>query len=265
MELQCEGEVITHLEKVTSVRVLGEKHDIWDVHTDVNRWWVITAPTNLYRQSDFRGMDMALTFHVGLTARMMDRQRSEGSDEEHDRLASTFRRWEQAAEALDKADEAEEFQAVGMRCRECLLSLVREASSADMVPPGEEAPKQGDFVRWSELMAETVAPGPSSERIRAYLKAVANRAWDLVNWLTHATNATRADGQFVLDASMHVVMSFAGALVRMERGEPERCPRCNSYRLTSDFRPELTREPPYVTLCEACGWEDEGAESADGN
>jgi hypothetical protein len=256
MELECPEEKITHLEKVATERVFGMKHDVWDVHTDQGRWWVITDPTNLYRQPDFHSMDMAVTFHLGLRARMIARQDSGVSEEEKSRLSATIRRWEQAADALENADEAEEFQAVGMRCRECLLSLVGEATDPSMVPPGREAPKEGDFVHWAEHLADAVAGGSSSDRIRGYLKAVATRTWELVGWLTHAANATREDGQFALDATIHVVNSFAGALVRKERKAPERCPKCSSYRLTSDYRPEINREPPYVTLCEACGWED---------
>ena len=256
MELECADETITHLEKVAVQRIFEATHDIWDVHTDVGRWWVITEPTNLYRQSDFQSMDMALTFHVGLTARMAARTDPGVTDEERSRLSGTLRRWQQAADAFEKADEAEEFQAVGMRCRECLLSLIREATDAAMVPEGEEPPKVADFIHWSEYLANAVAGGASSDRIRAHLKEVARTTWELVGWLTHAKNATRSDGELAVSATLHVVTSFATALVRKERGAPERCPQCSSYRLTSDYRPELKREPPYVTLCEACGWEE---------
>lgn len=256
MEIECRDEEITHLEKVASERVLGFKHDIWDVHTDKGRWWVITEPMNLYTQADFQSMDHALTVHLGIRARMIAKSHPDVSEEERARLSGTIRRCQQAADALEEADEAEEFQAVGMRCREALLSLIREGTEASMVPAGEEAPKAGDFIHWSEHLANAVAGGASAERMRAYLKAVAKSTWELVSWLTHAANATRSDGEFAVDATWHIVGAFSSALVRKERGAPERCPKCSSYRLTSDFRPELNREPPYVTLCEACGWED---------
>jgi len=35
-----------HAEKVASERVFGRDFDVWDVHTDKERWWVITSPTN---------------------------------------------------------------------------------------------------------------------------------------------------------------------------------------------------------------------------
>src|SRR2546428_8649290 len=131
---QCRDEEIVHLEKVASERIYGEKHDVWDVHTDKGRWWVITNMTNLYSQSEFKSMDYALSFHIGLCARIGSRQQRAASEDPNARFLQTLRRWETAARAFDKADEAEEFQAVGMACRECLLVLVREARPDRFVP-----------------------------------------------------------------------------------------------------------------------------------
>lgn len=59
-------ETVEHLEKVYSERIMGQDHDIWNVHTSAERWWVITDPANLYSQAQFPHMDIALTFHIGL-------------------------------------------------------------------------------------------------------------------------------------------------------------------------------------------------------
>jgi hypothetical protein len=256
MKSQAPDQTVRHVEKVASERIYGRKHDVWDVHTNAERWWVITSPTNLYSQSIFQSLDFALSFHIGLMARVMARPETGVSNEERDRLSGAWRRWIQAADALNKADEAEEFQTVGMRCRECLLAFIREVASEEMVPIGQSPPKRADFVQWSGHVADTIARGASSERIRAHLKSVAKSTWELVGWLTHAANATRFDAQLVVDTTQHVLAAFSMALVKFERGAPDRCPECSSYRLASVYRPELTRESPYVTLCEACGWED---------
>lgn len=52
--------------KVRTETVRGRRRDIWDVHTDLDRWWVITDPTVLYPQSQFRELDSALQFHADL-------------------------------------------------------------------------------------------------------------------------------------------------------------------------------------------------------
>lgn len=258
-ESQSPDEEVEHAEKVHSETLRGgQRFDIWDVHATDGRWWVITNPTNLYSQEEHPSMDYALSFHIGIGQRLIfGEKRTHETNEQRDRMSTSFRRLEQADDALNEADEAEEFQSVGMRCRECLLAFIRETATEDMVPDSEEPPKRADFVHWSELVAATVASGSSQRRLRSYLKNVAKSAWEPVNWLTHAENATRLDGELAVEATGHVLTVFSYALVRHERGEPKRCPVCSSYRLTSDYRPELGRGGAYVTLCESCGWEDE--------
>jgi hypothetical protein len=56
---------VLHAEKASSEMVGPVRHDIWDVHCEHTRWWVITNPTNLYDQADFKSRDVALTFHIG--------------------------------------------------------------------------------------------------------------------------------------------------------------------------------------------------------
>jgi hypothetical protein len=63
-------EQVVHLERAASELLSPVRHDISDVHCTDSRWWVITEPTNLYSQDDFKNRDAALTFHIGLSMRM---------------------------------------------------------------------------------------------------------------------------------------------------------------------------------------------------
>ena len=141
MQGEAPDETVTHAEKLTSERGGGTDHAVWDVHTDKGRWWVITGWTNLYSQEDFKSMDGVLTFHIGLMARVMARQAKQAPDCPDPKLEPTRRQWEQAAEAQDEADEAEAFQAVGMRCRETLVSFAHALASDDLVVDVTERPK----------------------------------------------------------------------------------------------------------------------------
>ncbi len=250
-----EGEVVRSAERIATHRIRGERLDIWDVRTRRQRWWVITNPTNMYLQRDLPSMDQAFTLHLGLRERLAARHPEPwGSAEERDRLAGAWRRWTQASEALDDADEAEAFQAVGMRCREALLSFVHDVSDPQMVPGGEILPKASDLVQWTQYIAGDVAPGKSGERIRSYLKDLARANWDLVNWLTHAKNAVRMDGVLAVEGTGHTLFAFGTAIVRKEKGIPDRCPGCGSYRIVRDSRQEFGPEHGHVSRCEACGW-----------
>jgi hypothetical protein len=223
------------------------------VHTDKERWWVVTNPTNLYSQSLMPSLDYTLSFHVGLMARVAARREPEGTEAEIEFLLVTNRKLVQSGEAFDAADEAEEFQAVGMRCRECLLTLVRELIDGSDLGEGEHLPKTADFMAWNERIANTIAPGGSAEYVRGYLKTTGERAWRLVNWLTHASNATRDDAELALSATSHVVNTYATAILKRKAGGPKRCERCGSYKITVDWRPDLGVSGIYVPRCEACG------------
>jgi hypothetical protein len=254
VECQAHGdEKVLHTEKVASERVFGRDYDVWDVHTDKERWWVITSPTNLYSQTLMPSLDYTLSFHIGLMARVAAQRGPEGSESEQEFLVVTNRKLVQASEGFDKADEAEEFQAVGMRCRECLLALVRELTQGSDLAEGNDLPKAGDFPAWNERIANAIAPGDAAEYIRGYLKTSAERGWRLVNWLTHASNATRDDAELALSVTSHIVNNYAAAVLKRRAGAPERCGRCKSYRITVDWHPELGESGVYVPRCEACG------------
>src|SRR3954452_11972392 len=61
VEWQARGdETVPHVEKVASKRVFGRDHDVWDFHTDKERWWVVTNPTNLYSQTLMPSLDYTL-------------------------------------------------------------------------------------------------------------------------------------------------------------------------------------------------------------
>jgi hypothetical protein len=218
VEDQAHEEVI-HLEKAASELVGPVRHDIWDVHCAESRWWVVTNPTNLYSQQDFKSRDVVLTFHIGLALRLEYAREREvpvapGSAE---LLPGSWRRWEQAFEAYDTGDEAETFQAVGVRLRECLVSFLGETTGDELVPEGAQRPKQADFRAWTELLANTLAAGESSAKLRSYLKKTAAETWEYVNWLTHAKNAVRMDAEIGLKAVEHLLGMFTAARLRLGR------------------------------------------------
>jgi hypothetical protein len=75
VETQARDEKVQHAEKIMSEHVVGRDYDCWDVHTDKDRYWVITSPTNLYSQHYFPSLDYTLSFHIGVMLRVMALQR----------------------------------------------------------------------------------------------------------------------------------------------------------------------------------------------
>jgi hypothetical protein len=257
--LESRDDPIRRSEKITTEAIMGHRYDVWEVEAESGRWWVITNITNLYSQEKFPSMDECLSFHIGLMHRISARQQREDRvpPEEEDRMPAAWRKLAQAEDALERADEAEEFQAVALRLREALVRFAREVAESDNLSVRDDPPKKGDFVGWSRVVADTVAQGRSNKPLRSYLKSIAKANWELVSAMTHDDDATQLDGEIAVAATGTTLLAFAIALVRYERGAPDRCPACESYRVVSDYRPELGTDGSYVTLCANCGWEDD--------
>lgn len=207
-------------------------------------------------------MDYVLSFHIGLMMRVEAHREPAGTEAEQELLLVTNPKLVQAGEALDEADEAEEYQAVGMHCRECLLALIRELTEDVGFDEGGDLPKKSDFKAWADRIAGAVAAGGSAERVRSYLKKIADETWQLTNWLTLAANATRPDAMLALAATENVVAAFVPRVLIAKIDAPERCGRCKSYKLAIDWRSEIGPLGSYVVRCEACGTEALIAEDA---
>ena len=254
VESQAHDESVLHAEKVSSEHVLGQHYDVWDVHTDKGRWWVITPPMNLYLQDEFKSMDYVLSFHIGLMERVHAQQQHLIAPEDApSELNRCWRRYEQAAQALDQAHEAEDFQAVGVRLRECLIAFVREMSTVVDLPEGVERPQAANFPEWAVLLANSFASGRRNQGIRKYLRELALPTWQLVQELTHSASAERMEAEIARAAVAHLMETYTLARIRLQRGEPGRCPECGSYGVVSDYRSD--GDATY-TLCSTCGWEE---------
>jgi len=131
--------------------------------------------------------------------------------------------------------------------------MVKVVETPEMVSNGTPYPKRSDVIGWCELIADYVAHGASAEYVRKYLKAISKSGWQLVNWLTHASGATRADAILALELTQHILGTFGAAFLRHSRGTPERCPTCGSYKVKS-LPPLEDPDADPLPCCEACGW-----------
>lgn len=248
---------IVHLELIKSESIMGQRLEAWDVWGKIRRYWVISKPVmNVYEQEYFKSLDYTISFHIGLTMRMNERQSKDPRQGNKERLLETWRHFYQAVEQADLAEEAFQFQAVGNSCRDCLLSLVMGLRECDSVKEVKSELKSADFIHWTELIADLIAAGSSSSATRSYLKSTSKAAWQFVSWLVHAKNAIAIDAFMALSATDIAVSAFETALTKHESKMPDRCPSCNSYRMTTYYDPSL-EFLQYVNVCKSCDWRSE--------
>ena len=245
----------TTVQRVGGRRLRGHSHEFFDVWTESgSRWWVITDPLNLYSQQAFQTVEQAFTFHLGLSQILQERDRRDVPDNDHEAVTPAWRRFVRAANAMNEASEAEDYQAVGIKCREALLALARQHVSDEWVPALADPPQAANFKGWLDVYAEVLIP---ARRPRSYLKTLGEKTWDLTVWLQHYADAREWDAEMVLDATAHMINMLELAIVRHEDAPPRRCPQCDSYRLSSDgdIRTQDGEEGWWSQdVCSACGW-----------
>jgi len=244
---QSPGDPAVHLEKAATENVGGIVHDVWDVHTGSGRWWVVTNPTNLYTQDDFKSRDVVLTFHVGLAIRMASQYRQPINELPAMLLDEPWQRWERAVEAMTSASHPEDFQAVSLRLRECLVSLVEQLQDDTLIAADGKIPK-GASREWMGLFSSRMAPGSSESRLRDYLRELGERTWDLAQKVTHRRTAGHLDTEIAVAAVSHLLSTYTAAWMRWERSGGRRCPACGSYVVTD-------------RTCKRCGAVEPSAEA----
>lgn len=251
---QARDETVQNVERIKTEYVLGSPYEIWDVATDKDRWWVITNHTNLYSQRHFPSLDYTLSFHVGLMLRVASRQERDGESEPTP-FDEVFRRKMQATGLLERAVEAVDFQAIGMQLRECLISLVAAVRRRVEIDVTNERPKDADVVGWNDFFASKLCPGEKNDELRRYLKAIVEKAWPLVNWLTHHRNANKTAALIAKDAVEAIVTHYMHLLSRERSDRTEQCPRCASRNMRSHYDINIEPDGAYFESCGECGWD----------
>lgn len=253
-EWQAPDLEVTFMQKVYSEAVMNTRHDVWDIHTNKDRWWVITGHTNLYSQQQFPSMDLALTFHLGLILRIPRTEDQQRDDLRLLPFGSVFEKMEAAGDAVTQAHGLADYQGVGVRCRETLLDLIGVAQDAAVWT--EAPPQRANFRDWAEIICNALLPGNTNRERRGALKGALDTAWTFSNWLTHAKSATWVDADMAHTLIQHAIGMATSLIVRELRGVPDACPDCGA----PDLQPEQgenTAAPGVLwerPCCLHCGW-----------
>lgn len=189
------------------------------------------------------------------------RSRPQGADvEEPSPFDEVLRRQEQAKHRLDCAVEAEDFQAVGMLLRECLLSLVPALRRRVDTPAHIERPKDADFIAWSAWLFDSLCPGSSNKELRQHLKNTSRETWQLVNWLTHDRSANETACSIAVHTCDTLVGHAVQVLERYRTDKTDRCPVCNLRQVRTHFDISIPPDGDYYLTCGSCRWSSHPSE-----
>lgn len=180
---------------------LGMEVCVWNVKTDnEGDWWVVEGdevPMNLYSQSAYYfGADEAYSFHMGLMKRMRVEQEKFSSEDfvrgvtlGTDIAPQLFRKLKNVAQLIDSAHEVEDFQSIGVQCREILIELGNYIYVPDMATNGEQ-PQKSNFKQKVELFLQFYLKGSENSDYRSMIKKLTESTWEYACKITHSSKAT---------------------------------------------------------------------------
>lgn len=219
---------------------------VWNVKTDNDGdWWVVEGdevPMNLYSQSAYYfGADEAYSFHMGLMKRMRVEQEKFSSEDfvrgvtlGTDIAPQLFRKLKNVAQLIDSAHEVEDFQSIGVQCREILIELGNYIYVPDMATNGEQ-PQKSNFKQKVELFLQFYLKGSENSDYRSMIKKLTESTWEYACKITHSSKATFYEASSCVMMCTSLIGVCENILQKIyDPVSQYKCSSCKSKRLVID-------------------------------
>lgn len=246
---------------------MDEEVRVWNVKTDLEgALWVVegdTMPMNFYSQEAYYfSADEVYSFHIGLMERMY-KASSEYKPEnfveaitlDNGIAPQLFRKLKNIATLIDSAIEIEDFQAIGVQCREILIELGNSIYFAEMAGHGEQ-PKASDFKRKTELFIQFYLIGSENSDYRSIIRKLTESTWDYACKITHSSSTTFYEASTCVTLCTSLVGVYEN--IRQKVFDPISQYKCNSCK-SKKLKPidDVTTDDGIVIKwflqCEECG------------
>lgn len=246
---------------------LGVDVCVWNVKTDTDGdWWVVegdSVPMNLYPQGAYYfGADEVYSFHMGLMQRMGAAQDEYNPEDFVNGVTlgteiapQLFRKLKNVAALIDTAKEIEDFQAIGVQCREILIELGNYIYKP-MMAGDEEQPQASNFKRKAELFTRFYLKGAENSDYRSITKKLTEATWDYANKITHSRSATYYEASTCVTLCTSLVGGFENILQKVfDPISQYHCSVCQSKKLNidGDDSDENGMVQKLYLRCEECG------------
>ncbi|HZH77753.1 MAG TPA: hypothetical protein VEY88_17135 [Archangium sp.] len=182
-------------------------HDLWQWY---GKWSSGDLPTYKARRDHVQELYASLLEHLsGNTSKTV----ASGPLREPTGWELVDRQLHKVRHSLEQAKNEEDFQNVGLLCRETLISLAQAVYSSERHPsPDGKPPSPTDAKRQLDAYILTELAGSSNEEARRHVKA----AIDLANALQHRRTASFRDAAMCAEATTSAVNLIAIASGRRD-------------------------------------------------
>jgi len=242
---------------------LGTEVNVWNVKTKDGAYWVVEgeeAPMNLYTQNaNYLSADEAYSYHMGITQRLSVDYKNNFKhiiDEiplDIKQLKSINRKLNMAAEKLSVDLESEEFQAIGLICRESLIELGKELSKRNPEIIKDKGIKASDFKAIANEFINLYIPEESNSELRNYSRKIVDIAWSYNSTIVHSPNKTYPDVKIALLFTSALVSLFENLFLKYLGFDNELvCSECGSKSIEL-IEGENER---LIAACKSCNHEE---------
>jgi hypothetical protein len=218
---------------------------------------------NLYSQDAlYLTSDEVYSFHIGLMSRMM-KAREEYTSEDYIKAATLgieitpvlLRKLRNTADQLESAKEVEDFQAIGVQCREILIELGNAIYKLGMEGE-EEQPQKSNFKKKAELFIKFYLNDSENSDYRSYIKKITEATWDYANKITHSQNTTIYESSTCIALIISLISIYEN--IQHKIFDPISqfiCKNCKSKKVTiiEDEHGDDSIATKLYIKCEECG------------
>ena len=242
---------------------LGTEVNVWNVKTKSQAYWVVegdSAPMNLYTQNGhYFSADEAYSFHMGITQRLGKKYQDEFKHVleevplDIEEIKSINRKLNLVSEKLGFDLEPEEFQSIGLICREALIDLAKEFCRRNPELIKEKKLKSSDFKGIAKEFILLYIPGKNNSDLRNYSRKIIESAWDYNSILVHSQKKTFPDAKIALLFTSAAVSLFQNLFLKYIGFDHELgCRECGSKKIEI-FE---TEDEETILHCLLCGTEE---------
>ncbi|TSJ46647.1 hypothetical protein [Fluviicola chungangensis] len=243
---------------------LGYEINVWNVKTVNEAYWVVegeNAPMNLYTQNaHYFSVDEAYSFHMGITQRLTKRHQDNFKDIidemplDIERVKSISRKLNSASKKLSIDLEPEEFQSIGLICRESLVDLSKELCKRNEQLINEKGFKTSDFKNVSSEFIDLYITGSNNAELRNYSRKITEIAWSYCSTIVHSPNKTYPDVKIALLFTSMAVSLLENLFLKYIGFDNEPvCAICGSKKISIIE----TIPNKFIAICESCKNEEE--------
>lgn len=173
---------------------------------------------------------------------------------ENDIAPQLFRKLKNIATLIDSAVEIEDFQAIGVQCREVLIELGNYIYFPELAGD-EEQPQASNFKRKAELFVQFYLSGPENSDYRSIMKKMTECVWDYANKITHSNNTTFYEASTCVTLCISLVGAYENIHQKVYNPISQyKCKACRSKKLKiiGDEANDDGMVTKFILQCEEC-------------